>query len=201
MFRQRKCSYRTHQIRRPVACIFASRERLQLRLPSLSPIRCNPAIPITTGSAYPPSTVSVVAADTTPTIRFLYQEMWVVEGSTNRRNIRSVDELDVRTVTIKLDIAPAPSRNGNVIWHVPQPECHTVGHRSNLNLSGPVGCVDGWQPSDPAADYARYNVDYIPDGLMGRHVAFTSGSNDMEFTFDIRSDNVLEDRRVGAAFT
>ena len=143
------------------------------------------------GISVPSVTVTVTAADTTPTIRFLHSEIRVREGSTfNVRGekpvIHNVHDLGIKRLTVKLDIAPAPTTDGKIIWHLPNPDCHrgqASGHGSNYT------CLQGYAPNGRTANWG---TDWAAEGLYARHMKFTSGSNDMEFTFDIRKDNRVE---------
>jgi len=134
-----------------------------------------------------PSSVilQVLAADTKPTIRFLNRTLRVVEGDTPTEEVlhpSHVPSLRTREVTVRLDITPAPTSDGHVIWMVPHPGRDCVG--------GPgYDCTKGW----PISTSADYNVDWVAEGLLARRVYYTSGSNDMQFTFEVRSDNYPED--------
>ena len=121
--------------------------------------------------------VTVTAADTTPTVRFLHSEMRAVEGSTSPEP-QNFHGLELREITVKLDIAPAPSSTGKIMWWIPHPDCG--------NVTG-MNCPAGYSGD------ATYAGDYVPTGLMGRQVWYTSGSNDMQFKFLIVSDNEDED--------
>ena len=128
--------------------------------------------------------VTVTAADTKPTVRFLHTYINAVEGSTASLNIGrgqagpgSVHAYNVRKVTVKLDIAPAPTSSGQIAWDLLHAKrvCHIYG------------C------DQSHSDSAGFNIDYAAMGLIGRQVRYTSGSNDMEFEFHIRMDNDVEE--------
>ena len=139
---------------------------------------------ITTASV----SVTVTAADTKPTVRFLHSEIRAVEGSTAAPHYGSpgrsgpgpgsVDAYDVRKVTVRLDIAPAPSSSGQITWIVPHPsaECGIGGKCFNPGYTGSAG----------------YNIDFVAEWLVARQVRYTSGSNDMQFDIHIRMDNEVE---------
>ncbi len=141
------------------------------------------------GVTSPAVSVTVTAADSKPTVRFLHSEMRVVEGDTGQiraldrstrqhvtRDPINVHELNTREITVKLDIAPAPTSDGQITWWIPHPHCrHSAGCKH------------------PYAGDASYNGDYAVEGLIGRQVRYTSGSNNMEFKFYVRSDDADED--------
>lgn len=147
------------------------------------------------GITTPSVSVTVTAADEKPTVRFLHSEIRAVEGSTAMPNYGSrmhgirgeggpgdgpAHAYGVREVTVRLDIAPAPSSSGQITWLIPHP------HRG--------GCAD-WQEKcfDPGyTGTASYNIDFVAQGLIARQLPYTSGSNDMEFEFYIRSDSDVE---------
>ena len=129
--------------------------------------------------------VTVTAADTKSTVRFLHSEIRAIEGDypanayrggsgpLARWQYHSLKPL--RAVTVKLDIAPAPSSNGDLLFHQPHGDC-----------GRDVSCT--WDHEGTAS----YDGDYVAEGLHARHVPYTSGSNDAEFTFYIRSDDYDE---------
>ena len=111
--------------------------------------------------------LDVVAAETTPTVRFLGPR-WFVEGDTaGGEDFKTFDDYDYTKVTVKLDIAPAPTSNGYVTWYIHHPQTANSGS-------------------------AGYAVDYVASGLTARKVPYTAGSNDMEFEFLVVADNEQE---------
>ena len=111
--------------------------------------------------------VTVVAAETKPTVRFL-GPMWFEEGDTaGGEEFKTFDDYDYTKVTVKLDIAPAPTSNGYVTWYIHHPQTANSGS-------------------------AGYAVDYVASGLTARKVPYTAGSNDMEFEFLVVADNEQE---------
>ncbi len=134
------------------------------------------------GVTIPDVSVTVTAANTNPTVRFLYSSMSVVEGdvgSGTDLNFIHPNDRPLRPVTVKLDIAPAPTSSGQITWHIPHPH---------------GGCNDGWKCFRVGyTGTAGRDLDYVAEGLIGRQVSYTSGSNNMEFTFYILSDNHDED--------
>ena len=134
------------------------------------------------GTAGPVVSLLVVAADTKPTVRFLHTQMRVIEGDTpSHTRAESVYGLGQQIITVKLDIAPAPTSSGHIIWHIPQPN-YAQG------VAPPFyGWVDDWTTN------ASYNIDYEMEGLLGRRVYYTAGSNDMSFEFTVRADNWQEE--------
>ena len=132
------------------------------------------------GTAGPIVSLSVVDADTKPTVRFLHTQMRVIEGDSPDHDRDSVYGLKQQIVTVKLDIAPAPTSSGHILWHIPYPEYGSNGAPF-------YGWVDDWTTN------ASYNIDYEMEGLLGRRVYYTAGSNDMSFEFTVRADNWQEE--------
>ena len=135
------------------------------------------------GLSVTPLTLTVSAADTKPVVRFLHSQMRVVEDDTGqiyrdsfRRFPINVNELNTKEITVALDIAPAPTSNGHVIWYVPHPDCN----------SGVAEC------EFRASTSTNYNYDWVAEGLLARRVYYRAGSNDMQFKFHIRSDDLAE---------
>ena len=116
------------------------------------------------GVTVPSVTLTVSAADTTPVVRFLHSSMRVVEGDSNLASHYPVDNLSLHRFVVRLDIAPAPSSAGHVIWHVPHPDCNGVT-----------------QCAYPASTSTTYNIDYVAQWLFARRVFYSAGSNDMQF--------------------
>ncbi len=122
--------------------------------------------------------VTVTAADTKSTVRFLHSEMRVVEGDAGSPGeFRHPHDRPLKAVTVKLDIAPAATVWDKITWFIPHPSC-------------PNPCVGLSLPGDSTADYA---IDYVTTGLIGRQVWHPPSTNNMEFTFYIRSDDKDED--------
>ena len=145
-----------------------------------TPVRIDHTLTATgnySGVSVPSVNVIVVAANSKPTVRFLYSEkMGVIEGDTvEDEDFENFDDHDLTKVTVKLDIAPAPTSSGQITWLAPHPDCN-----------GTVTCK-----YNPSGD-ARYSIDFLPTWLMARQVSYTSGSNDMEFDFHVVADNVQE---------
>ncbi len=129
------------------------------------------------GITVPSVTLTVSAADAKPVVRFLHSAMRVVEGDTPSASTHyPVQNLNLQKFTVHLDIAPAPTSNGHVIWYVPHPDCN----------EGVTDCPFR------ASTSVKYAVDWVAEGLLGRRVSYTAGSNDMQFDFWIRSDNFPE---------
>ena len=128
------------------------------------------------GITVPSVTVTVSAADSTPVVRFLHSSMRVVEGDSSLASPYPVDNLNLHRFVVRLDIAPAPSAAGHVIWHVPHPDCNGV-----------TEC------QFPASTSTTYNIDYAAQWLLARRVFYSAGSNDMQFEFLIRADDFPEE--------
>ena len=127
----------------------------------------------------PTVSVTVTAADTKPTIRFLHSKMSVVEGDS--AEYRNFHDLNLREVTVKLDVAPRPTSFGSIMWWVPHPSCN----------QGFLACNGDPTRGEGAA---RYNFDFVASGLTARQVSYSPNSNNMEFKFLIVMDNEDEDR-------
>ncbi len=128
------------------------------------------------GVTVPSVTLTVSAADSTPVVRFLHASMRIVEGDSNLASRYPVDASNLHRFIVRLDIAPAPSSAGHVVWYVPHPDCNGVS-----------ACPF------PASTSAEYNIDYVAQWLLARRVSYSAGSNDMQFEFLLRADDVPED--------
>ncbi len=126
------------------------------------------------GASIPSVSVTVTTADTTPVVRFLHSELRVVEGSSGRALAPgSVHGLGLKRVTVKIDVAPAPTSTQWITWWIPHPHCTS-------------GCKGGYDGS------ASYGVDYVTSGLIARQIRLAPNSNNAEFEFLIRSDSEQE---------
>ena len=133
------------------------------------------------GITVPSVSVTVTAADSTPTVRFLHADVRAVEGSTSS-DAPTLHDLDLKEVTVKLDVAPAVSTRTQIMWWIPHPDCNRVNGSS---------CIHEYSGD------ARYAVDYVATGLIGRQIWLRRGTNSAEFKFLIVADNDNEqDERV-----
>ena len=136
------------------------------------------------GATVPSVSVTVTAAATKPTVRFLHSEVRAVEGSTHCEpscpfGPGSVHNYQLKRVTVKLWVAPRPATWQQIMWLIPHPshEC-TQGTRPCFN--------PGYSGS------ARYNVDFRDEWLVARQLRLSPTDNLAEFEFYIRSDDHAE---------
>ena len=132
--------------------------------------------------------VTVTAAATKPTVRFLHTEIRAVEGNTDCAanpalcpfGEGSVHNYQLKKVKVKLWVAPTPATSEQIMWVIPYPSAE---------------CRPGTNPCfNPGyTGTARFNVDFRAEWLEARQIWLSPTNNSAEFEVYIRSDDQVED--------